>query len=120
MCRSEAVLDRKLEDARTVRVADGLMRADVWVRHQVAQLIERHAIATLRSDGIVLDLVDSYPIPDKEIGAIEQVEGLRLHSEGVPLAEVDAPRDSQIHFDIPRAMKGVKSCAWAGPTSPDS
>jgi hypothetical protein len=39
-------LDRKLEDARAVRVADGLVRAEVWIRHQIAQLVECQGIFT--------------------------------------------------------------------------
>ena len=83
------ILHSELEDAWAVGVADGLQCAEIVVRHEVAELLEGHAIATGRADGIVLDGVNSSAILHIKISSIQKIESLRLKGECVPFAQTE-------------------------------
>ena len=83
------VLHSELEYAWAVGVADGLQCAEIMVRHEVAELLQGHAIATVRADGIVLDGVNSSTVLHIKISSIQEIEGLRLEGECVPFAQTE-------------------------------
>ena len=114
------VLHSELEDAWAVGVADGLQCAEIMVRHEVAELLEGHAIATGSADGIVLDGVNSSTVLHIKISSIQEIEGLRLEGECVPFAQADGARHAEIQFDNPRTIERVKAHSWAWPISGDS
>jgi len=83
------VLHGELEDAWAVGVADGLQCAEIMIGHEVTELPEGHAIATGSADGIVLDSVNPSAVLHIKIGAIQNIEGLRLEGECVPFAQTE-------------------------------
>src|SRR5438067_517180 len=105
---SKTVLSSKLKNTRAVGVADGLTCPEMRVRHQIADLIEGHAITTRGSDGVVLNCIDTRAVLDIKIGAIEHIESLGLEGEGVFFVQTESTRHAEVHLENPRTIKGVE------------
>ena len=118
MRRSKAVLKGKLKDAWTVDVADRLARAEVRIGYEITKLLESHSIATRVADGVVLDRIYSCAILNVKVGAVEDIEGLRLERQRVLFAHTDIPRDTKVYFKNPRAIERMQSHGRAGAESP--
>ena len=108
MGSSESVLDRELENARSIEGVDHLKRSEAVgpaVGYQVAGLVEGRAIATGLSEGRVLDGVHSGAVLDIKIRVISHVERLSLQGDGVPLGYAEVASQPEINLlaiSVPR------------------
>src|SRR6516164_5706308 len=115
----ENVLNGKLKDARAVQRADDLQSSKARMRNQVAGLVQGLAIAARWTCRRVLNGVDSVAVLYVVVGVIQQVEGLGLEKNRLPLCEREAPRDAEINLLRPGTVERVQSGDRAGSTAID-